>query len=169
MAATGVGTGVFFLLTGVLPWEYAVELITAPPYWLVNGWTRLALVIIGLFFILVSLRYNVWSKKQIAINDIAEDLSWAISDLLNRQPHPSTQAEITTWESDYNAWCGRVSSKLENRAFFTRADQLHFDRLGFLNPVVMSGQPRYDWLLSQLKLKFDRLRDVINWTQMRRR
>jgi hypothetical protein len=62
-----------------------------------------------------------------------------------------------------------VSKKLENRAFFTRADQLHFDMLGFVPPVSMTNNQRFDWLLSMLALKFERLRDVINWTQQRRR
>ena len=62
-----------------------------------------------------------------------------------------------------------VSKKLENKAFFTRADQLHFEDLGFVDHIRLSGHPDFDGSLSQLKLKFERLRDVINWTQMRRR
>jgi hypothetical protein len=62
-----------------------------------------------------------------------------------------------------------MSKKLENRVFFTRAHQLHFDMLGFVEPIKMTEHGRYDWLLSQLRLKFERLRDVINWSQMRRR
>jgi hypothetical protein len=33
----------------------------------------------------------------------------------------------------------------------------------------IGGDPRLDWPLSQLRLKFERLRDVINWTQERPR
>jgi hypothetical protein len=32
-----------------------------------------------------------------------------------------------------------------------------------------SFNKHHEWLVSQLNLKFDRLRDVINWTQMRKR
>jgi hypothetical protein len=87
---------------------------------------------------------------------------------VNRNPRPSTEGEIDKFDTDYRAWCDKVSSKLNNRAFFTRADQLHFDRLGFVPPLQMSGHARLDWLLGQLRLKFERLRDVINWTQQRR-
>jgi hypothetical protein len=66
-------------------------------------------------------------------------------------------------------WCDRVSAKLENKAFFTRADQLHFDQLGFVPQIAMTRQLELDQLLGQLREKFDRLRDVINWVQQRRR
>jgi hypothetical protein len=124
---------------------------------------------VGLVIIGLSLWMNLWSKKQQTIDDLAEEMSWAIHDLLNRTPRPSTDEAVAKWESDFHQWCEKVSTKLENRAFFTRADQLHFDRLGFIEPVAMSGHQRFDWLLSQLRLKFDRLRDVINWTQQRHR
>lgn len=169
MAATGVAVGVVFLLTGVLPWEIFVELAITPPYWLTNPGTKVALVIIGLVIIFASLHFNVYSFRQKAIDDLAEDLSWAINQLLNRKPRPSTKTEIDDWANDYSDWCDKVRGKLDNRAFFTRADQLHFDRLGFIEPVLLSGKPTYDWWLSQLNLKFIRLRDVINWAQMRRR
>jgi hypothetical protein len=109
------------------------------------------------------------SLRQRAIDDLAEDLSWAIHNLLNKPV--SNKTELSQWESDYRAWCQRVSAKLEKRAFFTRADQLHFDRLGFVPPANSTGSfsERHEWLLSQLKLKFERLRDVINWTQIRKR
>ena len=134
-----------------------------------NPWFKLALVVIGLVLIGVSLHFNVWSLRQEAIDDLAEDLSWAIHNLLNRPV--ANEPEVAQWEADFKAWCERVSAKLENRAFFTRADQLHFDRLGFVPLASFAGSynQRHAWLVSQLNLKFERLRDVINWTQMRRR
>ena len=127
------------------------------------------MVLVGLATIAASLWFNIWSQKQKAIDTLAEDLGWAIRHLLNRKPRPSTDQDIAQWDKDYREWCDKVSKQLENRAFFTRADQLHFDRLGFVDPVAMSGHVQLDWLLSQLRMKFDRLRDVINWTQQRRR
>src|SRR5262249_32083739 len=109
------------------------------------------------------------AKKQAALDDLAEDISFAIHDLLNCAPTPTTQDEIAKWKSDFEAWCDRVSKKLENRAFFTRADQLHFDRLGFIDPLFLTGQATLDRYLAQLRLKLDRLREVINWAQQRRR
>ena len=151
------------------PAELVIYLWRAPPAWLLDGWTRLLVLILGLAIIFLSLRFNVWSKKQQVIDDLAEEISWAIQNLVNRNPRPTTNQEVAQWEADFRSWYKRVSGKLEDRAFFTRADQLHFDMLGFVEPIGMTGIPRLDWLLSQLKLKFDRLRDVINWAQERTR
>jgi hypothetical protein len=167
---TAIVVVIFFSLFGVTPWEFGVRLVAEPPEWLLNGWLRLAMLILGLTLFAAAFRYNVWSRQQIAIDDLAEDISWAIHNLLNRaRENPVADTWVAKWELDFNEWCARVTAKLGNRAFFTRADQLHFDRLGFVPQVAMSGHQRHDWLLSQLRLKFDRLRDVINWTQQRRR
>ena len=117
-----------------------------------------------------SLWFNLWSRKQHIIDDLAEDIAWAINNLLNRSPTPSTPQTIAAWEADFRSWCDRVSRKLENRAFFTRADQLHFDVLGFIQPIAVAGHAvGLAHLESQLNEKLKRLRDVINWTQQRRR
>ena len=169
MAGTGIAVGVFIIMAGMPPGEFVKAFITDPPVWLDSVWLRTGLVVIGLAIIWASVRYNVWSNRQRAIDDLAEEISWAITDLLNRQPRPSTSQQIAAWEADYHQWCDKISKMLENRAFFTRADQLHFDRLGFVPRTDMSGYPYYDWLLGQLRLKFHRLREVINWTQQRPR
>jgi hypothetical protein len=169
VAGTGLVIGIFIVIYGAAPGQAMADLLTHLPPWLTNPWFRLALVVIGLFLIGTSLHFNVWSLRQKAIDDLAEDLSWAIHHLLNK--HVSNEPEVAQWESEYKAWCEKVSKKLENRAFFTRADQLHFDRLGFVPPAnfAHSFNQRHEWLVSQLNLKFERLRDVINWTQMRKR
>lgn len=169
LALSGVLTGLFFVVVGVTPAQFFADFFRHPPAWVQNPWFSPALAIFGLFLITVSLRFNVWSGKQKAIDELAEDISFAIQDLVNRKPRPQTTHEINKWQEDYEVWCAKVSKKLENRAFFTRADQLHFDRLGFIEGVRMTGNQKLDWLLGQLRLKFDRLRDVINWTQQRRR
>jgi hypothetical protein len=134
-----------------------------------NPCSRVGLIIVGLVLIGGSLWFNLWSTKQTAIDALAVDMAWAINNLLNRQLRASTRAELKQWEDDFRIWCANVSSKLENRAFFTRADQLHFDMLGVVLPIGMSANKETDWLFSMLALKFDRLRDVINWTQQRPR
>lgn len=98
---------------------------------------------------------------------MADRLDWAIHNLLNRNPLPKTTAEVAQWERDYQDWCDDISRKLGNRVFFTRADQLHFDTLGFVEPVTVTGNPELDRLLSQLRLKIERLRDVIRLAQQR--
>jgi hypothetical protein len=169
VAASGIIIGLFFIAAGVTPWQFVADLIQQPPLWLRSVWLQPSLTLIGITLIGGSLWFNLWSKKQQVIDDLAEDIAWAIKNLVNRKPRPSTDEEVTEWERDFRRWYEGVSKKLENRAFFTRADQLHFDMLGFVDPIVMSGHGRLDWLLGQLKMKFERLRDVINWTQQRRR
>lgn len=168
-AGTGLVVGIFILIYGATPGQAMADLLGNLPPWLTNPWFKLALVVIGLFIIGASLHFNVWLLRQRAIDDLSEDLSWVIHHLLNKSV--SNESEVTQWESEYRAWCQRVSEKLENRAFFTRADQLHFDRLGFVPAANFAGSynRHHDWLVSQLNLKFERLRDVINWTQIRKR
>jgi hypothetical protein len=101
-------------------------------------------------------------RDRSATDELAEDISWAIDKLVNCNPLPTTDTEVARWENDYRAWCERVSHKLENRALFTRAEQRNFDDLGFVERVQMTGHPRHDWLLSQLKMKIERLREIIS-------
>ena len=111
-----------------------------------------------------------WSGKQKAVDDLAEDLSWSIHNLLNRNPPVRSASDVATWKRDYDDWCRKVSDKLGNRAFFTRSDQLHFDRLGFVEttPMAVAFNSEHANLLGQLALKYERLREVMNWTQQRR-
>ncbi len=169
VAGTGLIIGIFILVYGATPGQAFADLLSHLPAWAINPWFRVSLVVIGLFVIAASLHFNVWSLRQAAIDELAEELSWAISDLLNKSV--SSESEVSDWEKNFRNWCKRISEKLDNRAFFTRADQLHFDMLGLVPPTHFSGSfnERHDWLVSQLNLKFDRLRDIINWSQMRKR
>jgi hypothetical protein len=169
VAAAGLVSGFLLIASGMTPAELVEYFWRNPPSWVSSGWTRLLVLILGLAVVGWSLSFNRWSQQQKAIDELAEEIAWAIRHLLNRRPRPSTDEEIAQWEKDFREWCDAVSKKLDNRAFFTRADQLHFDRLGFVDPLIMSGHQRFDWLLGQLRLKFERLRDVINWVQQRRR
>ena len=168
-ATSAIFVGFILVIAGMTPGQVVAHFLEKPPSFLRSIWFNPSLTIVGLVVIGLSLWINLWSRKQHAIDDLAEEMSWAIHDLLNRTPRPASDEEIAKWEADYHAWDAKVSKKLENRAFFTRADQLHFNVLGFVQPVAMSGHGHLDWLLSQLRLKFERLRDVINWTQQRRR
>jgi hypothetical protein len=168
--AAALIVGIFFVVAGMTPWELVAGLLLHPPRWLTSPWFNLSLVLVGLAIIWSSIVFNRWSQQQKAVDARAEELSWAIHHLLNRNPAPTTAAEVEVWVKDFREWCAKVSKQLENRAFFTRADQLHFDRLGFVIPVMMDG--RHESLshhLSQLRVKFEGLRDVINWAQQRRR
>jgi hypothetical protein len=171
VAAAALVIGIFFVLVGVTPWEFALKLITKPPSWITSAYFRVTVLLLGLALIWFSLTFNRWSTKQKTIDSLAEDISWAIMNLLNRNPggiDPDSQF-VKDWKRDFENWCAGVSAKLGNRAFFTRADQLHFDFLGFVDPIEFYQNPELNHLLSLLRLKIERLRDVINWTQERRR
>lgn len=108
------------------------------------------------------------AEKQAAVDDLSEELSWAIHNLLNRKPMPANDEQTDAWEADCKAWCNKISEKLSSREFFTLSEQLHFDRLGVVPMQTFSViNNRYNHLVSQLSLKFDRLRDVIAWGQQR--
>lgn len=163
--------GIFFVIVGVTPWEFIAELIVYPPDWTKSGYFRIGILIVGLFIIWLSLTFNRWSTKQKTIDGLAQDIAWAIDNLLNRTPGAINPAGtfVVEWKKDFEKWCHEVSDKLGNRAFFTLADQLHFDYLGFVEPVEIYQHPQLNHLLSMLRLKIERLRDVINWSQERRR
>jgi hypothetical protein len=144
VALSGVIIGLFFVGVGMTPWQFVADFVQRPPSFITSPWFSPGMAMAGLVVIALSLWFNIWSRKQKVIDDLAEDISFAITDLLNRNPRPSTDAEIDKWDADYRSWCDKVSRKLENRSFFTRADQLHFDRLGFVNQVAMSGHQRLD-------------------------
>lgn len=168
-----VGTALFvaivFVFFGATPWELAVQWFAEPPQILINPWFRIGILIVGLSMIPALLIYNRWSRKQEVIDDLAEDISWAIGNLLNRKPPPTTPQDIANLNSDFEQWCQRVISKLENRAYFSRADQIHFQRLGFIPVISMGSTPEHKKILRELNLKLDRLREVIEWAQQRPR
>jgi hypothetical protein len=171
-AGTGLAGGLLFIAFGMTPAELAAWLLKNPPAWLMSGWTRLLLVILGIAAMFASVRLNIWSEKQKAVDGLAEDISWAIHHLVNwhHRLTPDDKASYpAALKEAFHEWCTRVSTQLENRAFFTRADQLHFDRLGFIPPVAMTQEGSADHTLGMLKLKIERLRDVIMWVQQRPR
>ncbi len=114
VAGTGLIVGVFFVVFGVTPWEFIAELVTEPPSWSTTPWFRVAILILGLALIWASLNFNRWSNKQKMIDSLAEDISWAIDNLLNRQPGPEGRDidYVETWNHDFDEWCSRVSNKL---------------------------------------------------------
>jgi hypothetical protein len=171
-AGTGLVVGVFFVLVGVTPWEFIADLVAEPPRWIASPAFRIGILILGLAIIWLSLVYNRWLIKQRAIDELADEISWAIDNLLNRQAGPTGRDAtfVEEWDRDFKNWCANVGEKLNNRAFFTRADQLHFEYLGFVDAVSFYvGNQRMNHLLSMLRLKIQRLREIINWAQERRR
>ena len=83
-AGTGIVGGLLFVLFGMTPAELVGYLYQNPPLWLMSGWTRLLLVIVGLVLIFASVRFNLWSERQNVVDSLAEDISWAIHELVNR-------------------------------------------------------------------------------------
>jgi hypothetical protein len=168
---SGILIGIFLVLVGVTPAQFVADVIQHPPALVRSYWFSPTIAIGGVALIAASLWFNVWSLKQKCIDALAEDMAWAIQNLLNRSPTPVTDDQIAVLKRDIDEWYGKISRQLENRAFFTRADQIHFDFLGYVEPIAMAGvsDNRLHNMHSQLRMKFARLRDVVNWAQQRRR
>lgn len=62
---------------------------------------------------------------------------------------------------EYERWCMEIDRILANKALFTQSDLLLFQRLGFIQPIQMTGHPGADHTLAMLNLKFERLREII--------
>jgi hypothetical protein len=109
------------------------------------------------------------SEKQAVIDELSSHLSWAIHNLLNRKsPSPDgiwKQKDREILIHDIDVWCNQITTKLKNRAVFTHSDEVHFDKLGFIQPVTVTGFPDLDHHMSMLKLKFQRLREIIDRRQ----
>jgi hypothetical protein len=76
------------------------------------------------------------ATKTAAIDDVANEIAWAVHNLVNPAPHPAStgdpESAIAAFEAKINMWSSRVSKTLENREAFTQGDQIHFDVLGFI-------------------------------------
>jgi hypothetical protein len=169
MAGTAVWTGIFFVLVGMAPSQFVAGLIDEPPGFVHSWLFGPSLVVVGLAIIVTALWFNLWSRRQLCIDEISEQLAWAIHSLLNKPPNANDPGDLARWWGEVIGWEAKIDRALENRAYFTRSDQLHFSVLGFVEPVKMSQSKDLDAMLAQLKMKFERLRDIVNWTQMRRR
>jgi hypothetical protein len=148
--------------TAVLSGIIAVRLFLAP-YWIwKDDQSRLAILNDQL-----SNEGRVSARlatKTAAIDDIANEIAWAVHNLVNPNPHPASTGDPDSATAAFNAkidaWSNRVSKKLENRDVFTQGDQVHFDVLGLVPLVQHTAHVKLDHLFSLLKLKLDRLREV---------
>lgn len=106
-------------------------------------------------------------KRQEVVDRLSGLLSDAIGDLLNRSPPVDTDAALDEWRKDYDKWCDTVSGLIGEH--FTRSEQLHFDRLGTLpkTAFAVAFDDKHNHLLTQLDIKFSRLRDIIRDNQIR--
>lgn len=107
--------------------------------------------------------------KQQALDQLSLSISRAIHELVN-MPRPGSglvneEAFANKLASGYSTWCTEVDQILEDRRHFTQSDLLHFQRLGFIQPIHMTGHPRADHTLAMLNLKIDRLREIIAWNR----
>jgi hypothetical protein len=100
------------------------------------------------------------------IVDLQASRDWAIHNLLNRKPVPSTTAEIDAFEKDFRDWEASVSARLANPPFL-HTEKARFDTLGFINVVNMYANPRLDHLLAMLKMKLERIDEAIQAVQQR--
>jgi hypothetical protein len=174
-AASGLVAATVMIVFGMTPGEVIVHQVAEMPDWVFGGWFKLFLVVVGLCLIWASLKFNIWSRRQKAVNELAVMLSDAIHQLLNRQV--TDEAGLGQLRSDINHWEQRVLAKIDAYpAYFSLADRIHLERLGAIVhdhwPRAYRQDPqdtRHEHELNMLSLKFDRLRDIINWAQQRTR
>ena len=108
-------------------------------------------------------------KQRAALDGLSEHIDWAIHHLLNR-PRPQlteVNAFAATLSQDYDDWCASVDAILKDESLFTRYDLNRFQRLGFIDPIFVTGHASVDHTLSMLKLKLKRLQEVIDSVQQR--
>jgi hypothetical protein len=99
-------------------------------------------------------------SRQKAIDEIAKEIAWAVNNLINPTPIPSTEEDFTQFQAKTEEWYSRVSSKLADRSVFALGDQVHFESLGSIPLVHRYGNRKLDWLNSALVLKLERLREI---------
>jgi len=104
------------------------------------------------------------TTRQKAIDDLAEEIRWAVNNLINPKPYPTstgdTEADFKVLQTKNDAWCDRVNSKLAERSVFTAGDHIHFDSLGSIPLVQKYGHGNLDWLHSAIVLRLQRLREI---------
>jgi hypothetical protein len=107
------------------------------------------------------------ATRQQLIDDIAEEIRWAVDNLINPKPYPRTMGDAADMAVDFKSlqtktdeWCERVNNKLADRSVFTHGDQVNFGSLGAVPLVQTYGEPRLDWLHSANVLRLERLREI---------
>ena len=135
---------------------------------------RFALVLSAVIFIIIAvglpIRASLFERSQrMALNGLSGDIDWAIHNLLNRpRPQLAQMDEFAVvLDRDFHEWCARVDGVLKNESFFTQSDLIRFQRLGFIEPVRVTGHAATDHTFSMLKLKLKRLQEVIDLVQQR--
>lgn len=105
--------------------------------------------------------------KQKALDQLSEVISRAIHELINKPRLEPAQMDGFAKElaGQYDEWCKEVNQILSNRSYFTYSDFSYFDRLGIFQPIVMTRHPGADHTLAMLKVKIERLREIIVWNR----
>jgi hypothetical protein len=151
--------GVFVLITGASPVEWATNFVQQPPTWITYWWSPYVLVLIGLAIIAGSLWLNVHHAHRRARDALSELLSEGIHEILNRRV--TSQAELDELVKFEANWQERVVKILE--ASFTRSDVVHFTRLGSMSATSFgfAFNDAHNHLLMMYATRERRLRDII--------
>jgi hypothetical protein len=176
---------IFLIVVGVIPYlDPRIEILVDP-----HGWAPAALIVVSIIAVrlclapfwiwkedqkqLATLRQQLASRERderqlaartTAIDQISEEIAWAVNNLVNPRPHPGNSSDpenaIAAFEAKFNSWCKQVSKKLENRGAFTQGDQTHFDHLGFVPVINTWAHSKLNHVFGQLALKIERLREI---------
>jgi hypothetical protein len=171
VAVAGVLVGILFVAIGVTPGTTFAGLLQNPPDLLKSLWVGPGAALIGVAFILGSFRFNLWSSKQHAIDDLSEELKAAVDLIRSRPKDPAKWDHFDAYaRQEFESWKSRVYEKLGNRAFFTKADQIYFAYLGMVSDArVEDASAEFRHIVLALNVHMRHLREIIQAAQMRRR
>lgn len=150
----------------ILAWIAAPERID----WEVKN----CLFLLAVVLVVTAIGLPIWAfwferQRRNALDGLSNQIDWAIHHLLNR-PRPAVE-EMPTFadvlRNDYDEWCRLVDAELSDKSFFAHSDLIRFQRLGFVDPVMITGHGATDRILGMLRLKLARLQEVIDSVQQR--
>jgi hypothetical protein len=72
--------GAAFIMLGIVPRQALAELFLPPPTWVTNGWTRLAIVLLGVCIIVVAAIWKIFSERRLAAATARQEFQKLIAD-----------------------------------------------------------------------------------------
>ena len=137
-----------------------------PPSWLVAGNAPEFIKWGFNIYFVACLIFIFWphSGKQIIIDKLSNLHSWAIHNLVNpKAPFVDLQGNLIfdEWKKGFEKWCSDVEKDLQHGIFSTK-DRNDFKDMGYIQTVTMTGNPQVDKIHSLLKLRMERLKEILN-------
>lgn len=105
-------------------------------------------------------------ERQAILDALTIRITEATRDILNN-PAFRTQATGVAGCQAVRVWIDTVHEQMVNSKMFAVAEMEHFATIGFMQPIVLTGIDDFDHMLSIMRVKFERLREIIKRHQDR--